>query len=795
MNRSRRDFLIRCCQGAGAALVPVSLSDLAFFLDVQPALASNPEFYLHPHYRVQTPLGSLLLKTQAGLDDFITEQYADQIATILSQWSNGLMQSPQNVEAVEKALGSGFSGSPLRPAESRLLRSGAVEIRENKFGEAVNLQSAGFLQELRSAMSGFSRLFTAEFQVTRIAIAGEGAGATNLNTRVRYELVGMGKDFYREQRVGYWDLQWQSNSSGERRVQSWKWLEETQSRSISPVFVDITAQALANNPSHSAQLLHGSDYWRTVLDGACGIDIYGHNGVSVGDIDNDGFDDLYVCQSAGLPNRLYRNRGDGTFEDITESSGVGVLENTACALLADIDNDGRQDLIVVRTSGPLLFINEGGGKFRQKPDAFKFAGPPQGTFTGAALADYDGDGWLDIYFCLYIYYQGTDQYKYPTPYYAAENGPPNFMMRNNRDGTFRDVTAESGLNQNNTRYSFCCGWNDYNRDGWPDLYVVNDFGRKNLYRNNGDGTFTDVARDLGVEDVGAGMSVCWFDYDNDGADDLYVADMWTAAGERISTQEIFKKDAPENVRALYRKHAMGNSLFRNTGTDFQDATRDAGVGMGRWSWSSEAWDFDHDGFPDLYIANGMVSGPSREDLNSFFWRQVVANSPDEARPSHNYELGWNAINELIRADRAWSGYERNVFYANNRDGTFSDISGVVGLDFIEDGRAFALADFDHDGRMEVFLKNRNAPQLRILKNAIEALPPAIAFRLRGIKSNRDAIGAVITLETESGRQTRSLQAGAGFLSQHTKEVFFGLGEGKGPVKVTIRWPSGLVQEL
>ena len=372
-----------------------------------------------------------------------------------------------------------------------------------------------------------------------------------LQTRIRYELVGTGHGFYREQRVGYWQLTWERSAAGEFHVQNWQTLDETQSRSHAPGYVDIAAAALGGNASYSSQLLHGTDYWRTVLDGACGIDVYGHNGVSVGDIDGDGFDDLYVCQPGGLPNRLYRNRGDGTFEDITEASGVGVIENTACALFVDVDNDGRQDLIVVRATGPMLFLNEGGGKFRQKADAFQFATPPQGTFTGAAVADYDRDGWLDIYFCLYVYYQGTDQYKYPSPYYDAENGPPNFMMRNNRDGTFRDVTAETGLNQNNTRYSFCCGWNDFNRDGWPDLYVVNDFGRKNLYRNNGNGTFTDIAAQAGVEDVGAGMSVCWFDYDNDGAEDLYVADMWTAAGERISMQDIFKKDAPAgNAGAL-----------------------------------------------------------------------------------------------------------------------------------------------------------------------------------------------------------------------------------------------------
>ncbi len=365
-----------------------------------------------------------------------------------------------------------------------------------------------------------------------------------------------------------------------------------------------------------------------------------------------------------------------------------MLENTACALFADFDNDGCQDLVVVRANGPLLFLNQRNGTFKEKPDAFHFANPPQGTFTGAAAADYDRDGWLDIYFCLYVYYQGTDQYKYPTPYYDANNGPPNFLMRNDRNGTFHDVTGESGLTQNNARYSFCCGWTDSNNDGWPDLYVVNDFGRKNLYRNNGNGTFADVTSQAGVDDIGAGMSVCCFDYDNDGAEDLYVADMWTAAGERISMQNTFREKSPAQVRALDHKHAMGNSLFRNENDGlFQDKSSAAGVNMGRWSWSSDSWDFDHDGFPDLYVTNGMVSGPLHEDLKSFFWRQVVANSPDEAKPSHDYEQGWSAVNELLRADYSWSGYERNVFYANNGNGTFSDVSGAVGLDFIEDGKS------------------------------------------------------------------------------------------------------------
>ena len=785
----RRSFLLRSWQGVSAAL----LRGVPFLPSLsRPLRAADNEFHLHPRYRAQVPTEPALLKTKAGFDDFVTEKYHDQIAIILAKWSAGLLESPQRMEAIEKALAPGFLGCSLRPMESRLVRpSAALDVRRVTFKPEPTLGRDAFVQELRSAMSGLSKILTAEFQITGIT-----ASAGSLETRVRYELVGTGSSFHREQRVGFWDLEWEGLPSGEYRLRSWRATAETRSRASQPCFVDVTSQAFSGNASYSQQMSRGVDYWRTVLDGASGIDIYGHNGVSAGDIDGDGFDDLYVCQPAGLPNRLYRNRGDGTFEDITEASGVGILENTACAIFADFDNDGRQDLVVVRANGPLLFLNQGGGKFRQKPDAFQFASPPQGTFTGAAAADYDRDGWLDIYFCLYAYYQGTDQYKYPVPYYAAENGPPNFMMRNNRDGTFRDITAESGLHQNNARYSFCCGWGGYNRDGWPDLYVVNDFGRKNLYRNNGDGTFTDVAAQAGVEDIGAGMSVCWSDYDNDGAEDLYVADMWTAAGERISRQENFQQQAPEQIRALYRKHAMGNSLFRNSGEGtFQDRSEPAGVGMGRWSWSSDAWDFDHDGFPDLYIANGMLSGAVREDLNSFFWRQVVANSPVDAKSSEDYELGWNAINEQIRADHTWSGYERNVFYANNRDGTFSDISGVVGLDFVEDGRAFALADFDHDGRLEVLLKNRNGPQLRLLKNVMEGLPPSIAFRLRGSKSNRDAIGAAVILETESGRQTRALEAGSGFLSQHSKELFFGLGEIKGPVHASIRWPSGLVQQL
>ncbi|MGC1416910.1 MAG: FG-GAP-like repeat-containing protein [Candidatus Acidiferrum sp.] len=756
------------------------------------------DFRVTPHYPAKSPLDDLLRKVVPGTDEYITEKYAFEIMRALEEWSRALKVGAPALGALAKFLDASVEAGPLAPTKQTTLRSqGGIEIIRRQFSASLVPGRERFLQEMKKYLEPISRFETAEFQITGIEEIGGLSPAFKVT--IRYDFVGASANGGREQRVGHWLTQWSRDEANGWRAIRWEATEETLSRARAPIFIDVTSQALGQTDSYRNQMLHGVDYWRTVLDGACGIDVYGNNGLATGDFDNDGFDDLYICQPPGLPNRLYRNRRDGTFEDVTEKSGVGVLDGTACALFADFENKGLQDLLVVCGSGPLLFVNQGNGKFLLKRDAFQFARPPQGTFTHAAVADYDGDGRLDIYFCLYSYYLGLEQYDYPAPYFDARNGPPNFLMHNEGNSSFVDRTELAGLNAENDRYSFACAWSDYNSDGRPDLYVANDFGRSNLYRNDGGGKFTAVSAEAGVQDVGAGMSACWLDFDNDGKQDIYVSNMWSAAGLRVSEQRIFHEKDPENIRALYRRHAGGNSLYRNLGDGkFQNVSRAAGVDVGRWAWSSDSWDFDHDGHPDIYIANGYISGPKTSeygdpDAASFFWRQVVSNSPASRTPSQEYELGWNAINELIRSDTPWNGYERNVLYANNHDGTFSDVSGVAGLDFSDDSRSFALADLDHDGRLEIILKNRNAPQLRILRNAMKDLGNSIAFRLRGTKSNRDAIGASVTVEAEVPRQTKYVQAGSGFLSQHTKELSFGLGKAQGSVRASVRWPSGLTQ--
>ncbi len=605
---------------------------------------------------------------------------------------------------------------------------------------------------------------------------------------VRFEIAGEDQRGHLVYSVGRWKQRWDND-----KLLSFVPLEEHVASCGKPWFRDVTGTAFSTVDSFSEQLARGIPFWRSRLDPASGIDIYGSNGISVGDIDNDGSDEIYVCQPGGLPNRLYKFDSDHSLHEITDEWGVGILDDTSTALFLDLRNVGRQDLVVLCSSGPLLFLNEN-GRFRMRDDAFRFATSPRGNFTGMAGADFDRDGKLDLYLCCYVYFQSEAQYTYASPYQDAQNGPPNFLFRNglNSDGTgfFRDATAETGMNENNNRFSFAPAWCDFNDDGWPDLIVANDFGRKNLYVNNV-GHFRDEAAAAGVEAVGPGMSAAWFDYDHDGKPDLYVANMWTAAGQRVIADAHFAPAHRDSLENAYQRHTMGNSLYRNKGDGtFEEATGTEHAGFGRWAWSSGGHDLDNDGEAEIFVTSGMLTNESPADLSSFFWRQVVAKSPTKQQPSAAYENGWNAINQFIREEYSWNGREPNVTHARRGD-RYYDFSGVSGLEFADDSRAFAVTDFDGDGRPDLILKNRLGPQVRILQNDCAEANHSMAFELRGTRSNRDAIGARIQVD----RQTKWLEAGSGFLSQHTKRLLFGLGSSQDAKEVRITWPSGAEQRF
>ncbi len=544
-------------------------------------------------------------------------------------------------------------------------------------------------------------------------------------------------------------------------------------------FADITGTVLTNE-----QLSKGIPYWLARLDPATGIDIYGNQGVAVGDADGDGLDEIYVCQPAGLPNRLFRWRNQ-KLEEFSAAAGVDLLDDSASALFLDLRNLGRQDLVVLRGAGPVLYLNDGQGHFTLAPDAFRFVTPPQGAFTGMAAADYDRDGHLDLYLCTYSFFQSEAQFRYPVPYFDAQNGPANFLMRNRlaKDGFFEDVTTAVGMNQNNNRYSFAPAWADYDGSGWPSLYVANDFGRNNLYRNEG-GKFRDVAAEAGVEDIGPGMSACWFDENGDGRPDLYVANMFTAAGQQV----IKSKSFPYPLNEAWRGHTKGNSFYRNLGDGkFSSEAAQLGIEMGRWGWSADAIDFDNDGQAELFLTCGMLTADKSPDLMGFFWRQVVARTPGTATASASYENGWNAINQFIREGFSWNGNEPNLLYVKH--GEAYRPSPDSGLNFAADSRAFAALDLDGDGCLDLVVKSRLGPQLRVFQNRCGQARPRIGLRLVGTKSNRDAIGARVRLNG----QTKWVSAGSGYLSQHTKALYFGTAEPAQSIEIT--WPSGERQML
>ncbi|MFY9852459.1 MAG: FG-GAP-like repeat-containing protein, partial [Terracidiphilus sp.] len=281
-----------------------------------------------------------------GSDEYITEKYAVEIESIFKEWSQALKLSAHDLSILLNLLDPAIEASRLAPIKEIPLRSGyGIDAVRRQFPSGVVSGREHFLHEIHRWLGQITRVETAEFEIYGIEVIA--SAPLTVRLEIRYDLVASGNNERREERVGSWRIECFRDEAQIWKVRKWEAGEETLSVMHGPAFIDVTSRALGGTASYNKQLLRGVDHWRTVLDGAIGTDVYSNNGVAVGDFDNDGFDDFYVCQPAGLPNRLYKNRGDGTFEDVTEKAGVGVLDNTACALFADFQNKGLQDLLVV----------------------------------------------------------------------------------------------------------------------------------------------------------------------------------------------------------------------------------------------------------------------------------------------------------------------------------------------------------------------------------------------------------------------------------------------------------------
>jgi hypothetical protein len=377
-----------------------------------------------------------------------------------------------------------------------------------------------------------------------------------------------------------------------------------------PLFVDLSQEVFGKVPRYREEFLWGIPEHRYRTDILNGRHLTGMQGFSVGDVDGDGLDDLFVAQHGGLPNRLLLHRPNGTVEDASEVSGLASRDATRSTLIVDIDNDGDQDVVLSINTTVVVAYNDGRGRFdRSVP--LRLDGTADVYSMCAADPDQDGD--LDLYACRWSYNKSrfsTDDP--PLPYHDANNGAPNYYWRQEEDGSFTEATAEVGLDDGNSRFSYAAIWDDLDQDGDLDLYVANDFGRNNLYVNE-DGRFHDAAGARNAEDKSSGMGVTSGDYDLDGDTDLYVSNMFSSAGQRIVPQ--YEARDKGDLLAAHFQFASGNTLLSNNGDGtFEDVTKAAGVSVGGWAWGALFLDLNNDAYPDLYSPNGYITNEDTVDL-------------------------------------------------------------------------------------------------------------------------------------------------------------------------------------
>ncbi|MFT7670065.1 MAG: hypothetical protein ACI8X5_002772 [Planctomycetota bacterium] len=514
-------------------------------------------------------------------------------------------------------------------------------------------------------------------------------------------------------------------------------------------------------------------------------------GMALGDVNGDGLEDIYVSMISGIPNRLLLHQADGSVIDGASAAGVDILDTTRGALLIDLDNDNDLDLCVSRQADLLIYWNDGKGKF-SAPTFLD--GPGTSPIYSLCAADPDLDGDLDV-FCS-RYHTGSGAENVPTPYHNAQNGVANLFWRNDGERRFTSAGEETGLTSGSPRYSFIGLWEDFDGDGKIDLYVVNDFGPNNLYINTEDG-FVDRAEEMGMLDASTGMGISAADVELDGDLDFYVTNMFSAPGLRSISEPMYR-DGDENIRPLHRTLADGMSLLIcEAPGQFIEQGALAGVEHGGWAWGAVFYDWNLDGYPEIYVPNGFITGKNETDVETMFWRMVVGTTPETQVEDDDYVRGWTAMSSFNRMEGfSYNGNERNHAYLALGDGTYADVSPISDVDFIDDGRVAARCDWDNDGREDLVLVNRTGPRLRIIRNTHPNPGHRIVIELHGKSGSAEAVSARMRVTRSDGKVVRNtVYAGEGLLGQCSTRQFFGLGDSAGPVDVEVTWPDGEVQKF
>ena len=454
-------------------------------------------------------------------------------------------------------------------------------------------------------------------------------------------------------------------------------------------------------------------------------------GTATADFDRDGLPDLFIAEERGR-SRLYRNAGNGGFEDATARSGLDGIERVIGAYFADYDNDGCADLLVLRNHlSSLLYRNRCNGTFEDvtAKSGLERAGLPA---TGAIWFDSDNDGHLDLYLLL----TGDFEKGFVPSRGDLQNAESNVLFVNRGDGTFEDVTARAGVGDRGL--ALAAAATDFDNDGDQDIYIANDMQRNVLYENLGDGRFRDIARQAGVDDLGNGMGVSVGDVDADGWMDLYLTNI----------------SAPTPPR--YANTAQTNRLYMNRGNgSFEDVHKaQVGPDLTGWGWNSFFFDLDNDGDLDIYVINGF-----RPDFQP-----------------HNSEPNL-------------------LFLARGPEPSYSNVSDFSGVDFDGYSRGGVYLDHDGDGDLDVVLTGLHSPFL--FRNRSEALGNGwLRLELVGTRSNRDGFGARVKVVAGGREQVAEMgNQGGNFISSIHGPLHFGLGEAERVDRIEIRWPSGALQTL